>query len=365
MRNLLSIVFLLFFFQIAFAQEGWIWDKTKTCKIFTLSNVGTREFNYSEGTCKVGFLNGKSRVTLFEDAKLFATITGTFKEGYLEGKADVLYSDGEKYSGEFVKSRKTTGLIEYSNGDYYTGSFDSDGHLHGKGTYVSKNNTIYSGSFDHGLYHGWGTFTSRDGDKFTGTYEKGLPSGNCTVYFKNGDRFEGIFSKGQAGNGWMYYKDGSSAAGSLDSENKFQKKESQIELNDGDVVNKSTQPKSNSKFSSTSEAIAFLQKNFNTAFSTNFSYVHTMKYDINGIEFTSYKYNKETKVADGRTKSIKSLMWREIKEFEYSFFAYESLTIRSDAGPDFLPDNSKLRVNADYISKVYEIIEAVDYMKSR
>jgi hypothetical protein len=56
-----------------------------------------------------------------------AMATGTWSEGYLNGHATVLYSNQDKYIGEFARDRREGfGVITYSNGSTYHGGWSGD-----------------------------------------------------------------------------------------------------------------------------------------------------------------------------------------------------------------------------------------------
>ncbi|HWR32482.1 MAG TPA: hypothetical protein VN451_03080, partial [Chitinophagaceae bacterium] len=123
MKNLLVLpVFLFSFSTSIFSQGEFTWDQSKKCRVFTSFNIPKGTFTHSGGVCKDGYLNGKASVRLFDNNVLWASITGTFEAGYLTGKGEILWERGDKFSGDFVKGKRTYGVFTYKSGLIYTGS---------------------------------------------------------------------------------------------------------------------------------------------------------------------------------------------------------------------------------------------------
>ncbi len=77
------------------------------------------------------------------------------------------------------------GRFIYSNGDKYIGEF-KDGLPHGRGVYHSKNGNIYNGQWSKSKRHGYGTFKWVSGDTYIGEYANNKRHGMGTYIFADG-----------------------------------------------------------------------------------------------------------------------------------------------------------------------------------
>ena len=68
----------------------------------------------------------------------------------------------------------------YSDGDKYQGNF-LDGCKDGYGTYTSSDGSVYVGMFKDDQRHGKGELTHLKGTKFVGWWENGQPEGNGKI----------------------------------------------------------------------------------------------------------------------------------------------------------------------------------------
>jgi len=73
-----------------------------------------------------------------------------FGDYILEGIGSMIWSEGDKYVGEF-----------------------KDNKPNGQGTYTWSDGSKYVGEFNVGLFHGQGTIYNADGSKFVGEYKDG------------------------------------------------------------------------------------------------------------------------------------------------------------------------------------------------
>lgn len=96
-------------------------------------------------------------------------------------------------SGDCVNGK---GRLLYSNGDRYIGEFVNS-ISHGRGAYYYANGDIYKGEFNNGERHGYGTMQWLNGDKYIGEYTKGAREGEGAYYFADGRVQKGKFFKGK------------------------------------------------------------------------------------------------------------------------------------------------------------------------
>src|SRR6185312_7025404 len=95
------------------------------------------------------------------------------------------------------RTKLVTKTKTFSNGDKYTGQFNSKGLQHGKGVYEFVNGDIYDGDFVNGKFEGKGKFTSAEGDIYEGEFKSDLYHGKGVAMDANGDKYEGNFDKGE------------------------------------------------------------------------------------------------------------------------------------------------------------------------
>jgi hypothetical protein len=78
------------------------------------------------------------------------------------GTGMLLYSDGDKYVGEWFYGKKSGhGELIYANGDKFSGNWLED-KASGQGRLEYCNGDVYDGQWEKDLRHGWGKFTSAD-----------------------------------------------------------------------------------------------------------------------------------------------------------------------------------------------------------
>jgi hypothetical protein len=126
------------------------------------------------------------------------------------GKGTFLFKDGSKYTGYFYNGKAHgQGTYYHKDGTLYTGAF-VNGVKHGIGklSFVSKE--WYSGNFVNGVINGKGKMTYRNGDIYTGDWVNGKSSGTGKYIFADGDVYEGDFINGLfSGQGKLTRTDGS------------------------------------------------------------------------------------------------------------------------------------------------------------
>jgi hypothetical protein len=83
------------------------------------------------------------------------------------------------------------GLIEYSNGDIYEGSF-LDNDFHGEGIMkFHASGDIYKGQWKGNKFCGEGVYTFATGDVYTGDFCNGEFNGHGVLQFANGNQYKG------------------------------------------------------------------------------------------------------------------------------------------------------------------------------
>lgn len=63
--------------------------------------------------------------------------------------------------------------VQYSTGDIYEGSWNSEGKRHGIGKLITTAGSEYHGEFVKGFFHGQGVLSFSDGSKYEGTFDCG------------------------------------------------------------------------------------------------------------------------------------------------------------------------------------------------
>ncbi len=114
----------------------------------------------------------------------------------IDGKGSYIYKNGSKYSGNFANSLPHGwGVMTQKNGVKYEGEFNS-GQKHGKGKIVFASGEIYEGDFKYDIIEGYGKMNYKKGDVYTGNWAVGKPAGEGKYIFFDGDVYEGDFIDG-------------------------------------------------------------------------------------------------------------------------------------------------------------------------
>lgn len=126
------------------------------------------------------------------------------------GKGTYLYKDGSKYTGSFLHSKPHgTGSYFHSDGNTFSGEFVY-GNRHGSGVMKFKTGDVYTGNFTDGAITGTGTMKYRNGDIYKGNWLNGKSYGKGMYIFYDGDEYTGSFSDGHfSGQGRLERTDGS------------------------------------------------------------------------------------------------------------------------------------------------------------
>jgi hypothetical protein len=104
----------------------------------------------------------------------------------------LLYADILSYDGGWKRGVwHGHGQLLFANGDVYTGEFEEarGGTRHGMGCYEWANGRTYTGNFYENERHGHGTFLYTNSAKYVGNFVKGQRSGRgeYTIFVKNAD----------------------------------------------------------------------------------------------------------------------------------------------------------------------------------
>lgn len=143
-----------------------------------------------EGEFKNGFLNGKGKVNY---------ANGNYEEGFFEsnklkkGRGKIKNGFGTR-EGEFENSLLVKGKIAYPSGMICEGTF-KNGLLHGQGENC-HNNTVKTGEFENGLLRR-GKISFPNGDIHEGEFFKDLLMGKGKITYANGTTEEGNFVSGK------------------------------------------------------------------------------------------------------------------------------------------------------------------------
>jgi len=119
-------------------------------------------------------------------------IKGDCKNGY----GEYVFSDGDKYSGNWVKRKKTgEGTYEWVNGDKYEGGWKKN-KFSGKGTLTFADGWSHNGTWLKDKKNGKGIKTEADGTIIEGTWRKDLFDGQITKKFTDGTIEVWLYKRG-------------------------------------------------------------------------------------------------------------------------------------------------------------------------
>ena len=106
----------------------------------------------------------------------------------VNGKGIYLYSNGEKYDGEFKNGEMNgDGIYTYPDGSKYIGEF-ANGVRHGQGILKIVDGINYMGQWANDLPNGQGVKTLLDGMQYAGEFKNGLMFGSGTLVMPNGSK---------------------------------------------------------------------------------------------------------------------------------------------------------------------------------
>lgn len=134
---------------------------------------------------------------------------GVVKEGVRDGSGRLDWSNGDYYEGSFKNGlRHGFGiLVEQKNTRKYEGSWVLS-QKEGKGTETFANGDIYTGEFSRDKFNGHGVLTTKGGF-YKGNFKDGLKDGIGIMMFKSNCRYEGHWNRGRFdGRGLYIWSDG-------------------------------------------------------------------------------------------------------------------------------------------------------------
>lgn len=122
------------------------------------------------------------------------------------GRGVVMYATGSEYVGHVAAVtpkgsstpraygviREGRGDMVYSNGDTYSGTFYRDAR-HGFGVQLWVNGRSYYGAWVRDKPQGRGVYFYEDGTHFVGTFKDGVRDGFGSMFFATGHRLEGTW----------------------------------------------------------------------------------------------------------------------------------------------------------------------------
>jgi hypothetical protein len=145
----------------------------------------------------------------------FQANAGCISGNCLKGKGTYLYKDGSTYTGTFLSARPHgKGVYYHKDGSTYNGDFYK-GEKYGSAKITFQTGDVYTGNVTNGVMSGRGVMLYRNGDTYDGLWENGKSSGQGKYTFKDGDIYTGEFLDGQfSGKGKLTRTDGSYYDGS-------------------------------------------------------------------------------------------------------------------------------------------------------
>lgn len=124
---------------IAQTEAQWIEDPRNGCKVFNNRPETSETITY-DGECKNGYADGEGTVVWFKDQIFIQKGEGSWKKGKMNGKGTYEWSNGDRYLGDFVESRRTgKGVYIRPTGEKYVGDFVNGKFNWFDGTYYSAN----------------------------------------------------------------------------------------------------------------------------------------------------------------------------------------------------------------------------------
>lgn len=129
---------------------------------------------------------------------------GEFHQGRIKDGSKgtrTLLKDNTVYSGRWQNGMyHGTGKLDFPNGDEYNGDF-TQGKPHGKGKFTQQNSgcqqqTVYDGNWDRGIRSGPGKLTKGNKLVYEGEFKDNKFDGKGKQFLSDGAFYEGLFSKG-------------------------------------------------------------------------------------------------------------------------------------------------------------------------
>jgi hypothetical protein len=111
-----------------YAQAGWIADSSTGCRVWNPFPTFDESIKW-EGPCVDGLVHGRGRLLWYSSGRLIETDQGEFIKGKLNGFAVLVFTDGQRFEGNFV-----------------------DQLPHGQGTLRTADGQVYSGQWSYGCF---------------------------------------------------------------------------------------------------------------------------------------------------------------------------------------------------------------------
>jgi len=172
---------------------------------------GDRGFHLAFGT--------DSFVTQFG---LLFSCYGKWKNGFMHGEGTCLWTQGDKYCGQFVNGyREGVGIYTFASGNRYEGEWFQNS-IQGRGIKYFKSGNMYEGNWSQGKHEGFGKFIWNDNSKYHGDSYEGEWSedrkhgfGKTSTIF--GSIYIGHYDQGRRiGKGKIIHPDGTEWEGEWD-----------------------------------------------------------------------------------------------------------------------------------------------------
>lgn len=187
------------------------------------------------------YYEGEWEKGVFHGVGIYYKENGTIKAGewdygkLTQAEVDFILPNGH-YRG-YVKNNQPDkhGIMEYADGSFYRGGW-KEGKWHGKGLYVSGNDSIltiwaegqlngetliqtpyfsFEGGYFEGYPHGFGSLSVPESLEFVGYFREGERNGYGEIVLKNGDSYKGDWVNGlfQGEGIYTYHQEGATYEG--------------------------------------------------------------------------------------------------------------------------------------------------------
>lgn len=112
----------------------------------------------------------------------------------IDGEGTFVYSDGAKFRGTFINSKKIYGVHTYKSGAIYEGYFKSE-KRDSIGRFRYINGDCFEGFFKNDEKY-YGTYSYKNGNVFNGSFLNNKPNGFGELRLSNGLKREGFWNVG-------------------------------------------------------------------------------------------------------------------------------------------------------------------------
>jgi hypothetical protein len=192
MMILMSVMLVMSSVGMAFADEDVSTEETNEVIEANLSNINIvyNKFRITDG---VLLIKGDAYLPLTKTINLLGlqnaydkttntmTITSDLNPENYRGTAELIYSNGTYYKGDFKNGQfNGDGAIVFPDGSKYEGHF-VNGAISGQGEYTAVNGDRYEGQFARSDYKGYGEYTYANGDTLEATFNGGAFTGYAYV----------------------------------------------------------------------------------------------------------------------------------------------------------------------------------------